>query len=253
MKRVRAARACCCSSLFGVWEVYVDLGGVDPVTPAAAPCQSQAPCTPTARCCGATSWSPREEVLLGILLVAAVLGLALAIAIHFSRDAAARRLSAARRLAGDPVPDAGAVLLVVARVRHPAEARRDRARLVLLDRRRDARRARGRRPATAQADADVRRDPAADVPPRRAAGGASRACSPGAKIAVAVAVIGAVLRRADRRLERRDSATLFQISGRPTALVGPRGVADGRDPVPVRDRAVRTDHARRAARAAVGL
>jgi putative hydroxymethylpyrimidine transport system permease protein len=69
--------------LLGIWELYVDLGGVDAfVLPAP---HSVAKALYTDR---SLLWSnfavTAEEVLLGIV-VAAVVGLALAIAIHFSR------------------------------------------------------------------------------------------------------------------------------------------------------------------------
>jgi NitT/TauT family transport system permease protein/putative hydroxymethylpyrimidine transport system permease protein len=69
--------------LAGAWEVYVDLGGVDPLI--LPPPHDVAKALYTDR---SLLWSnflvTAEEVLLGIL-VAAVAGLALAIAIHFSR------------------------------------------------------------------------------------------------------------------------------------------------------------------------
>ncbi len=69
-------------ALFGVWEVYVDLGGVDPdILP---PPHAVASALYTDR---GLLWSnflvTAREVLLG-LLVTAVLGLALAVALHFS-------------------------------------------------------------------------------------------------------------------------------------------------------------------------
>ncbi len=68
--------------LFGVWEVYVDLGGVDPdILP---PPHAVASALYTDR---GLLWSnflvTAREVLLG-LLVTAVLGLALSVALHFS-------------------------------------------------------------------------------------------------------------------------------------------------------------------------
>jgi putative hydroxymethylpyrimidine transport system permease protein len=69
-------------ALFGVWEVYVDLGGVDPdILP---PPHAVASALYTDR---GLLWSnflvTAREVLLG-LLVTAVLGLALSVALHFS-------------------------------------------------------------------------------------------------------------------------------------------------------------------------
>ena len=104
---------------------------------------------------------------------ARVVGLALAVAMHLVAVAAAGRVPAARRLADDPDPAAGAPARALARLRPAARAGRDRARLVLLDRRHDPERARGGRPRTGEADALVRCVAAADLPPRRAPGGAA--------------------------------------------------------------------------------
>ena len=103
-------------------------------------------------------WSPRSP------------GLVLAVAIHFSTTLRARRLPAAGRLAGDSDPDARPAARAVARVRDPARSSIVIALvsffsivvttldgLAAVD------------PRAAQADADVRRLPAAHVPPRRAA------------------------------------------------------------------------------------
>ena len=62
--------------------------------------QSRSRSSTTARCCGATSWSTAEEILLGIL-VARSSRLALRDRDALLDHAAARRLPAARRLAGD--------------------------------------------------------------------------------------------------------------------------------------------------------
>jgi len=70
-------------ALIGVWEVYVDLGGADPLV------------LPSPHAVASALWTGRSilwhnflvtarEVLLGIL-VAAVTGFALAVAVHFSR------------------------------------------------------------------------------------------------------------------------------------------------------------------------
>jgi putative hydroxymethylpyrimidine transport system permease protein len=73
------------AALLGLWEVYVDLGGADPLI--LPPPHSIAQSLYTDR---SLLWSnflvTAEEVLLGILLAAAV-GLAFAIAIHFSLTA----------------------------------------------------------------------------------------------------------------------------------------------------------------------
>lgn len=69
--------------LFGVWECYVDLGGADPLILPAPHSIANALFTDRA-----LLWSnflvTAQEVLLGVLL-AAVAGLALALALHFSR------------------------------------------------------------------------------------------------------------------------------------------------------------------------
>ena len=71
------------TALIGAWELYVDLGGVDPLVLSAPHEVAKAIYNDRA-----LLWSnflvTAQEVLLGIL-VAAVVGLALAIGIHFSR------------------------------------------------------------------------------------------------------------------------------------------------------------------------
>jgi putative hydroxymethylpyrimidine transport system permease protein len=71
------------AAFLGAWELYVDVGGVDPIV--LAPPHEVAKSLWEDR---ALLWSSflvtAQEVLLGIL-VAAVIGLALAVAIHFSR------------------------------------------------------------------------------------------------------------------------------------------------------------------------
>ena len=176
--------------LLGAWELYVDLGGVDPLILPAPHDVASALFTDRS-----LLWSnflvTAEEVLLGIL-VAAVAGLALAIAIHFSRTlrrAVYPLLVASQTI---PIPMLAPILLLVAGVRASAQAGRDRARLVLLDRRDDARRARRRRSRPDQADADLRRVARCG---RSATSSCRRRCPgvfTGARIAVAVAVIGAV-------------------------------------------------------------
>ena len=81
-RELAGARRWCCSSLLGAWELYVDVGGADPlILPAPHPV---AKALYTDR---SLLWSnflvTAREVLLGIALAAAA-GLAFAVAIHFS-------------------------------------------------------------------------------------------------------------------------------------------------------------------------
>src|SRR6202034_1959073 len=92
----------------------------------------------------------------------------------FLCDDPPRHLPATGRLTNDPDPDARPDPGAVAGLRDPAEADRDRARVVLLDRDHDARRVRLGRPRTAEAGAYVRHVATAGVLLGRAADGATR-------------------------------------------------------------------------------
>ena len=163
-------------ALLGIWELYVDLGGADPLILPAPHAIAQSLYDDRS-----LLWSnflvTAEEVLLGIV-VAAVAGARAGDRDPLLADAAPGHLPAAGRLAGDPDPDHRAAAGAVAGVRDRAQAGGDRAGVVLLDRRHHARRARRGRPRAAQADAHAS---------TRRAGGRSgtsssrrrcRACSP---------------------------------------------------------------------------
>ena len=98
-----AARA---GVLLGAWELYVDLGGADPLILPAPHAVAKALYTDRS-----LLWSnflvTAREVLLGMAL-AAIAGLALLDRAALLADAAPRDLSAAGRVADDPDPDARA-------------------------------------------------------------------------------------------------------------------------------------------------
>ena len=180
--------------------------GSAPSTPSSSPRPTEiaARCGTTAGCCGTTSRvtgrggaarhrssrsSPASRCAIahapvGARCAARVYPLLVASQTRADRD----HRAAARRLV---------------RLRHRAQARDHRARSASSrsSSRRSTRSA-ARRPRAGQAHAHARRLALAGLPLRRGAGGAAGRCCRGAKIAVAVAVIGAVLRRAGG-LERR--------------------------------------------------
>ena len=140
-------------ALLGVWELYVDLGGADPLILPAPHAIAQSLFEDRG-----LLWSnflvTAEEVVLGIL-VAAVAALVLASVMHFFltlRQAFWPVLIASQTI---PIPMLAPVLDPVAGVRHPAQAGGDRAGLVLLDRRHHPRRLRRRRPGFDQIDANL--------------------------------------------------------------------------------------------------
>ena len=137
------------------------------------------------------AWVTLVEVLLG-LAIAVAAGVAFALAMHLSRALRDAGYPAAGRLAGDPDRRAGADLRARVRLRHRAEARDRRADLLLPDHRQRARRAALGRARAAEADAQLRRHPAA----RRCARSSCQPRCPsffsGLRVAATVSVIGAV-------------------------------------------------------------
>ena len=163
--------------LLGAWELYVDLGGADPLILPSPHAIAQSLFDDRG-----LLWSnflvTAEEVVLGIL-VAAVAALVLASAMHFFltlRRAAWPVLIASQTI---PIPMLAPVLDPVAGVRHPAQAGGDRPGLVLLDRRHHPRRLRRRRPRFDQIDADLRHAPRAACSSASSSPRRCRACSPG--------------------------------------------------------------------------
>ena len=72
-------------ALIGIWELYVDLKGADLLAdPALAPSGRASRCTTTARCCGATSWSTAAGGAARDPGRRRLIGAVLSIAIHFS-------------------------------------------------------------------------------------------------------------------------------------------------------------------------
>ena len=178
-----------------------------------------------------------EEVLLGILVASAIGSRAV------DRDpplalAAPGDLPAAGRLADDSDSELRAAARAVARIRHRAEAGRDRAHLLLPDRRHhDLNALAPRRSGPDQADAELRRAAArtfchVELP------SALPGVLTGAKIAVAIAVIGAVLAELDG-VECRTWLSFRAVRG---ATADAARLCRGADHVPVRDRAIRCAH-----------
>ena len=162
--------------LLGAWELYVDLGGADPLI------------LPAPHAVASTLYTDRSLLWSNFLVTAEEVLLGIAGGRRRARfrdrhpsvpDPPTGGLSAARRVADAAGADHRARARAVAGVRDPAQAVRDRVGLLLLDRGHDARPASRRRSRPGEADAHLRRLSAADIPPRRAPLGAARRCSPG--------------------------------------------------------------------------
>ena len=189
-------------ALLGGWEAYAQLSGIDEIVLPAPSAIVTALYDDRA-----LLWSnftvTAGEIGLG-MLVAIVLGLACAVAIHFS--GVLRRALYPLLVGSQTIPIVLIAPLLVAwwGFGLGAEARDRRARLLLSDRRADARRARPRRRRPAQAHAHVRRLALADVPDGRGARGAARRAD----------------RREAQRRDRRDRRRRSPSSPAPTSGLG---------------------------------
>ena len=179
-------------ALLGGWELYARARQRRRAHPARARTRSPRRCGTTAALLWDNLAVTAREVAARHRRVARRRGGRCAVAMHLVAHAAPRHLPAARRLAGDPDRDRRAAARGLARLRPGPEAGDRRARLLLPGRRHHARRAAPRRPRRC-ASSCARSTPRAGRrcatsrrPPR------CPALLSGAKIAVAVAVIGAV-------------------------------------------------------------
>ena len=187
----------------------------------------------TARCCCGQPRGDRRGGAASASRSRSSLGVALAVALHLSPAAAPRALSAARRVPGDPDRDHRAAPRRLVRLRHRAQARDHRPDLLLPDGVNTLDGLANVDPDQRQAAAHARRLALAGLPLRR---GCRPRCPPrfsGARIAVAVAVIGAVFAEwagSDAGLGH----LLLQVgtaAARDRARVRGRGAARRRSPI----------------------